>query len=168
MLLESTLEYIWHHTGIVAGSAPKERDYLRTIHHPSFLWLWSHSIRLELRQSHSSVTISSIWVDHTPNLHGTFTMKPSIVSDFMGHPLHEIFMGHPPSRFHMGHPPFEDEITTPSLFHFSWDTHRFSWDTHQLTSWVHMGHPPFGLQKKAFMGHPLFDYATPPHNGTEP
>lgn len=66
MLLESTLDYLWHLTGQETSSVPTERDYLRSIHHPIGFWLWSYSMQVEMRHTHSSISISSIWVDHTP------------------------------------------------------------------------------------------------------
>ncbi|CAM0554887.1 hypothetical protein EHLJMEHL_00475 [Vreelandella titanicae] len=66
MLLEPTLEYIWHLTGHETRSNPTERDYLRTIHHPVGFWLWAYSLQVELRHFFSSISVSSIWVDHTP------------------------------------------------------------------------------------------------------
>lgn len=66
MLLESTLEYIWHLTGHKTKSVPTERDYLRAIHHPVGFWLWAYSLQVELSNIYSSISVSSIWVDHTP------------------------------------------------------------------------------------------------------
>lgn len=66
MLLESALNFIWHFTGENAGSIPTERDYLRSLHHPIGLWFWSTCLQLELETTHPDISVTSIWVDHTP------------------------------------------------------------------------------------------------------
>lgn len=67
MILESGLEYIWHFTTHNVGSAPTERDYLRGIHHPPGLCIWAYSLNHELLDLKlPRVSITSIWVDHTP------------------------------------------------------------------------------------------------------
>ncbi|WP_349918656.1 hypothetical protein [Aeromonas veronii] len=67
MNLESTFEFIWHYALHFEGPFPVERDYLRVVHHPPGLWLWADSLNSDLcRLGHPCVSVTSIWVDHTP------------------------------------------------------------------------------------------------------
>lgn len=67
MPLKSAFEHIWHITPHCTCRHPAERDYLRSAHHPPGLWIWAHSLNCELaRFGLPRVSITSIWVDHTP------------------------------------------------------------------------------------------------------
>ena len=67
MILESGLEYIWHFTDCKVSGNPSERDFLRGIHHPPGLCVLKGSLDVELlRQMKPRVSITSVWVDHTP------------------------------------------------------------------------------------------------------
>ena len=67
MPLGSAFEYIWAIAPHESAPKPSERDYLRSVHHPPGLFVWAYALNLELRNTGlSPVSISSVWVDHTP------------------------------------------------------------------------------------------------------
>lgn len=67
MSLSLALEVIWDLTLCNSGSNPSERDYLRTMHHPPGLCMWAYYLNRELaNRGLKPVSISSVWVDHTP------------------------------------------------------------------------------------------------------
>lgn len=67
MPLDSAFEYIWRIAPHHSGPQPSERDYLRSVHHPPGLCVWVYGLDLELRNlGYSPISISSVWVDHTP------------------------------------------------------------------------------------------------------
>lgn len=67
MPVESALEHIWQIAPAYCGPRPTERDYLKALHHPPGLCVWWNALNVELsRQKLPAVSVTSIWVDHTP------------------------------------------------------------------------------------------------------
>ena len=66
MPLQSAFEIIWHSLS-ARTTRPTERDFLRSIHHNPELSFWTYCLNLEIQNKGlSPVSVSSIWVDHTP------------------------------------------------------------------------------------------------------